>query len=100
MRVRLHLISATFQGRVIDVCPFVDEWRWLIYDEYTECQKLGAAAHAEGLGALLAPSARHRPDGVTVPIFLIDAAADPKIEGDVVSIVSATEPTTFDIQLV
>jgi hypothetical protein len=37
---------------------------------------------------------------VTVPIFLIDAAADPKVEGDVFFIVSATEPTTFDIQLV
>jgi hypothetical protein len=46
------------------------------------------------------PSARHRPDGVTVPIFLIDTAADPKIEGDVVFIVTATEPTTFDIQIV
>jgi hypothetical protein len=96
----LHLISATFQGHVIDVCPFVDEWPWLISDDYTACQKLGAAAHAEGLGAPFAPSARHRPDGATVPIFLIGAAADPKIEGDVVFIVSATEPTTFDIQLV
>lgn len=100
VRVRLHLISATFQGRVIDLCPFVDEWPWLISDDYTECQKLGAAAHAENLGALFAPSARHRADGVTVPVFLIDAADDPKIEGEVVFIVSATEPTTFDIQLV
>ena len=30
VRVRLHLISAMFQGRVIDVCPFVDQWPWLI----------------------------------------------------------------------
>jgi RES domain-containing protein len=99
VRVRLHLISATFHGRVKNVCPFVDEWLWLISDDYTECQKLGGSAHAEGLAALFAPSARHRPDGVTVPIFLIDAAADPKIEGDVLFIVTATEPTTFDIQI-
>jgi hypothetical protein len=25
VRVRLHLISATFHGRVKNVCPFVDE---------------------------------------------------------------------------
>lgn len=99
VRVRLHLISVTFHGLVKDLCAFVDEWPWLVSDDYTECQKLGASAHAEGLGAIFAPSARHRPNGVTVPIFPIDAAADPKVEGNVVFIVSAIEPTTFDIEI-
>jgi hypothetical protein len=99
MHIGRPAILCPRHGRVKNVCPFVDEWLWLISDDYTECQKLGGSAHAEGLAALFAPSARHRPDGVTVPIFLIDAAADPKIEGDVLFIVTATEPTTFDIQI-
>ena len=34
VRVRLHLISAMFHGRAKNVCPFVDEWPWLILDDY------------------------------------------------------------------
>lgn len=74
-RVRLHLISCWFEGRAKDVRPFLEECQWLISDDYGECQKLGAAARADGLAGLIAPSARRQPDGVTVPIFLAGAAS-------------------------
>lgn len=99
MRVRLHLLSCEFAGHVKDLRPFVEDCPWLIANDYSECQKLGAAAHAEGLAGLFAPSARDRPNGATVPIFLIDAASNPQVQGDVIFIVNATIPTTFEIKL-
>jgi len=98
-RIRLHLISCWFEGRAKDVRPFLAECQWLISDDYGECQKLGAAARADGLAGFIAPSARRRPDGVTVPIFLAGAASQLAEEGEIRFTVSATEPTTFEINL-
>lgn len=82
LRVRLSLLSCQFEGRAKDVRPFLGEFPWLTSDDHIECQKLGAAAKAEGLDALIAPSARHA-GGTTVPIFSQGAASDPRNEGDV-----------------
>jgi RES domain len=95
LRVRLHLISIWFEGRAKDVRQFLDVRPWLISDDYSECQRLGAAARA--LAGLIAPSARRRPDGATVPIFRPDAASEPVAEGEVVFMISATGPTLFEI---
>jgi RES domain len=96
-RIRLHLISCLFEGRAKDVHQFLDEYPWLIFDDYRQCQELGGAARAEGLAGLIAPSARRRPDGITVPVFMANAASRPAEEGEVRFTVSAIDPTTFDI---
>jgi RES domain len=70
----------------------------VISDNYGECRRLGAAAQADGLAGLIAPSARRQPDGTTLPIFSPDAASNPIEEGNVLFTVHAgDDPATFEI---
>ncbi len=89
-RVRLHLISCWFAGRAKDLRPYLVDFPWLTADkDYAECQRLGAAAKAEGLAGLHAPSAR-RPDGATVPILVPDSVSQPRQEREVVYLIDPT----------
>jgi len=91
-RVRLHLISCRFAGRAKDLRPYLADFPWLTEDkDYTACQRLGAAAKAEGLAGLLAPSARHA-NGTTVPILTPGAVSQPRQEREVVYLI---DPTAF-----
>ena len=82
-RVRLHLISCHFEGATKDVRPVQADYPWLTASTYDECQKLGAAAKAEGLDGLLSPSAR-RSGGTTVPIFSQASVSQPAEEREVI----------------
>lgn len=95
VRVRLHLISCWFEGRAKDMTQFLDECPWLISDDYAECQRLGASARGEGLAGLIAPSARRRPDGSTVPIFISSTATQPMEEDEVVFIIGTQTTASF-----
>lgn len=94
-RVRMHLISCTFQGRCKDVRSFVDECPWLIANEYTECQNLGAQARREGLSGLLVPSARDRPNGTNIPVFVVSTISEARDEAEIIFAVTAGRATTY-----
>jgi hypothetical protein len=92
-RVRLHLISCWFAGKAKDFRPHLADFPWLTADQdYGECQRLGAAAKAEGLAGFLAPSAR-QPNGTTVPILAPGSASQPRQEREVVYLI---DPTAAD----
>lgn len=90
-RVRLHLISCDFAGRVKDIRPFLAEYPWLTANDHVECQRLGAIATAEVLDGLLAPSAR-RDLGTTVPVLVRGAVSKPRQESDVIFLVDPNAP--------
>jgi hypothetical protein len=90
-RIRLHLISCRFEGATKDVRPFHADCPWLTEDTYDECQRLGAAAKAEGLDGLLSPSAR-RLEGTTVPIFSQSSVSNPAEEREVIFVIEPNAP--------
>ena len=94
-RIRLLLVSCHVEGPSKDVRRFLKEFPWLIADDHTKCQELGAAARADGLYCLIAPSARDRPRGVTVPVFERDAVSQGRQEGEVVFTIGMNKPVRF-----
>jgi len=94
-KVRLQLVSCVVQGPGKDVRRLLPRFPWLIDDDYTQCRALGLAAKAEGLYCLIAPSARDRQGGVTVPVFDIAAVSDGQQEGSVLFTIYAGRPTTY-----
>lgn len=94
-RIRLVLISCLVQGPAKDVRRFLPTSPWLIDNNHAQCQALGAAARAEGLHGLVAPSARHRPKGVTVPMFVRASVSAERQEGEVVFTINAGGPVSF-----
>lgn len=81
--VHYPLLSWMLDGDAKDVRRFLRHAPWLIADDHTQCRTLGAQARTEGLACLVAPSARHRPRGVTLPIFLQTAISNGQIDGEV-----------------
>jgi len=94
-RVRLQLISWLVRGAAKDVRRFLNEFPWLIDDDHTQCWALGAAARADRLVCLIAPSARDRPRGTTVPIFLAGAVSQGRYDGEVIFSIPAAGPVKF-----
>ena len=85
------IVRYSFSGEIVDLQPKLPEWPNLISDDYTFCNGLGKEAHAEGLGAFLAPSAQNA-GGTTVPAFLEETLSGHVIE--------ATATLTFDEETV
>lgn len=88
-RIRLQLISWELTGTGKDIRRFVREFPWLIEEAHAHCQELGAQARNEGLACLVAPSARHRPKGTTIPIFLDAAVSAGRSDGEVTFAITA-----------
>ena len=83
------------RGRAKDVRRLLPNNPWLIGDDHTQCQALGATAKVEGLDCLLAPSARDRPRRITMPIFQASAVSAGRQEGAVIFTISAGGHTAF-----
>ena len=94
-RIRLQLVSWLVRGAAKDVRPFLNEFPWLIDDDHTQCWTLGARARADGLVCLIAPSARDRPRGTTVPIFLAGAVSQGQSDGEVTFSIPTAGPVKF-----
>jgi hypothetical protein len=94
-RIRLQLISWLVRGAAKDVRRFLHQFPWLIDDDHTRCWALGAQARAEGLVCLIAPSARDRPRGTTVPIFQAGAVSQGRYDGEVTFVIPAAGPVKF-----
>lgn len=73
-------INCKFMGSHINLWPKLGVWD-LISDDYRFCQQLGQEARRNRLGAFLAPSARHRPDGSNVPVFREGTITDVVVTG-------------------
>ena len=97
--IHYPVLSWMLNGDAKDVRRFVRDAPWLIADDHTQCRTLGAQARAEGLACLIAPSARHRPKGVTVPVFLQAAVSDGQIDGEVTLWFSSDAPTRYRTKL-
>jgi RES domain len=94
-RIQLQLISWFVRGAAKDVRRFVNQFPWLIDDDHARCWALGAQARAEGLVCLIAPSARDRPRGTTVPVFQADAVSQGRYDGEVTFSISAAGLVKF-----
>jgi hypothetical protein len=94
-RIRLQLISWVVRGSAKDVRRFLNEFPWLIEDDHTRCWALGAQARADGLVCVVAPSARDRPRGTTVPIFQAGAVSQGRYDGEVTFSIPAAGPVKF-----
>jgi RES domain len=94
-RIRLELISWLVRGAAKDVRRFLSQFPWLIDDDHTQCWALGAQARAEGLVCLIAPSARDRPRGTTVPIFQAGVVSQGRYDGEVIFSIPAAGPVKF-----
>jgi RES domain len=94
-RIRLQLISWLVRGAAKDVRRFLNEFPWLIDDDHTQCWALGAQARANGLVCLIAPSARDRPRGTTVPVFVSGAVSQGGYDGEVTFFIPAAGPVRF-----
>jgi len=94
-RIRLQLVSWLVRGAAKDVRCFLNEFPWLIDDDHTQCRALGARARADGLVCLIAPSARDRPRGTTVPIFLASAVSQGQSNGEVTFSIPTAGPVKF-----
>lgn len=81
--VRYPLLSWMIDGNAKDIRRFLREFPWLISDDHSLCRQLGARARVEGLACLIAPSARDRPRGVMVPIFIEGAVSQGRADGEV-----------------
>jgi hypothetical protein len=77
--VHYSIIRFSFSGEVKDLRPKLPEWAELTGEDYKFCNGLGKEAHDAGLGAFLAPSARHE-GGTTVPAFVQKTVSSPVIE--------------------
>ncbi len=73
-------INCKFMGSRIDLRPKLGVWD-LISDDYSFCQTLGQEARRSRIGAFLAPSARHRPKGLNVPVFREGTITDVVVTG-------------------
>lgn len=93
--VRYPLLSWMIAGNAKDIRRFLREFPWLISDDHTLCRELGARARAERLACLIAPSARHRPKGVTVPIFMEGAVSQGRADGEVTFLFSSEGPVKY-----
>ena len=82
-------------GAAKDVRRFLNEFPWLIDDDHTQCWALGAQARANGLVCLIAPSARDRPRGTTVPVFVSGAVSQGGYDGEVTFFIPAAGPVRF-----
>lgn len=94
-RIRLQLISWLVRGAAKDVRRFLNEFPWLINDDHSQCWALGARARADRLVCLIAPSARDRPRGTTVPVFLAGAVSQGRYDGEVTFSIPAVGPVKF-----
>jgi hypothetical protein len=94
-RIRLQLISWSVHGAAKDVRRFLNEFPSLIDDDHTPCWALGVQARADGLVCLIAPSARDRPRGTIVPIFVADAVSEGRYDGEVTFSIPAAGPVKF-----
>ena len=94
-RIRLQLISWLVRGAAKDVRRFLEQFPWLIDDDHTQCWALGAQARANGLVCLIAPSARARPRGTTVPIFVPGAVSQGRYDGEVTFFIPSAGPVRF-----
>jgi hypothetical protein len=93
--VRYPLLSWMLDGNAKDIRRFLKKCPWLISDDHTLCRELGARARAEGLTCLIAPSARHRPRGVTVPVFVEGAVSQGRADGEVIFWFSSEAPVRY-----
>ena len=73
-------INCKFMGSHINLWPKLGVWD-LISEDYGFCQKLGQEARKSKLGAFLAPSARHRPEGSNIPVFREGTITDVVVTG-------------------
>jgi hypothetical protein len=94
-RIRLQLISWLVRGAAKNVRRLLNQSPWLIDDDHTRCWSLGAQARAAGLVCLIAPSARDRPRGTTVPIFQVGAVSQGRYDGQVTFSIPAAGPVKF-----
>lgn len=94
-RIRLQLISWLVRGAAKDLRRFLNEFPWLTDNDHTHCWALGAQARADRLVCLIAPSARDRPRGTTVPIFRAGAVSQGRYDGDVTFSIPAARPVKF-----
>jgi hypothetical protein len=94
-RIRLQLISWLVRGAAKDVRRFLNKFPWLIDDDHTQCWALGAQAREDRLVCLIAPSARDRPRGTTVPVFLAGAVSQGRYDGAVTFSIPAAGPVKF-----
>ena len=94
-RIRLQLVSWLVRGAAKDIRRFLSEFPWLIDDNHTQCWALGARARADALVCLIAPSARDRPRGTTVPIFLVGAVSQGQSDGEVTFSIPTAGPVKF-----
>ena len=93
--VRYPLLSWMIDGNAKDVRRFLREFPWLVSDDHTLCRDLGARARAKGLACLVAPSARDRPKGVTLPIFIEGVVSQGRADGEVTFWFSAGQPVRY-----
>ena len=93
--VRYPLLSWMINGNAKDIRRLLREFPCLISDDHTLCRELGARARAEGLVCLIAPSARDRPRGVTVPIFIGGAVSQGRADGEVTFWFSSEAPVRY-----
>ena len=94
-KIKLQLISIQLRGFGKDLRRFVTEFPWLVDDDHTRCQALGSAARQQGLQCLIAPSARDRPKGATIPIFDISSVSGGRQDAVVTFTIRSGKPTTF-----
>jgi RES domain len=80
MPVYYSRIACKFQGSHVDLWPKLGEWD-LISESYEFCQELGNEAHVGGLGAFWTPSARDRPEGSCIPVFVERTIGDVVVTG-------------------
>jgi|SRR5215472_1376412 len=93
--VRYPLLSWIVDGNAKDIRRFLKEFPWLISDDHALCRELGGRARAEGLACLIAPSARDRPKGVTVPIFVEGVVSQGRSDGEVTFWFSSEGPVRY-----
>jgi hypothetical protein len=98
-RIRLQLVSWLIRGDARDIRRFVAEFPWLVDDDRTLCQALGTRARIARLACLIAPSARDRPRGATVPIFVAASVSGGQFDGEVTFAVGAAGPVKFRTKL-
>lgn len=94
-RIRLQLVSWLVRGDARDIRRFVGEFPWLVDDDHTQCQDLGARARTARLACLIAPSVRDRPRGATIPIFVATSVSAGQFDGEVTFSIGAAGPVKF-----
>jgi RES domain-containing protein len=80
MPVYYSRVACKFQGSHINLWPKLGEWD-LVSESYEFCHGLGKEAHLGGLGAFWTPSARDRPEGSCIPVFVEGTIGDVVVTG-------------------